>query len=506
MMTRSCRASTISDRSSGPNAVAIGHFSRQCVRTYGRRVVATTLAQELGAFVSSVDIEDVPPETLERLCDDIVDIAGCAVLGHDTPWGAGIVEYVRALGEPGGATVWGSDVRANAGSAALALGTLGHSFDFDDYHPAAKLHPATVVLPAALALAEAVNASGSDVLTASAVGFETMIRLSLATGPVDTMLNGFHLTGICGSVGAAAAAAHLLKLDAAQAAHALGLAATQSSGLMGFLHDGSETKRLHAGRSAQAGILAAQLAARGFTGPRRVFELEHGGFCHAFGTNPDPARLVSDLGGRWHAGEVSFKRYSCCGSIHSTLDLVAEAVAQLGPWPTGVSPLSYIDDIEVMHSPAVISQCGWRYEPGDVLHAQMSIQYCVAVLLLEGAVLPRQFRHELLADPDVMTLAARVRVTPDADVGRKYPALFASHVNVRAGAASVDLQTDHPKGAAARPLTTAEVDEKFHNLTMSRIGREQRDTFTSAARNLRAADSVSTVIASLRTDDRGVLP
>jgi 2-methylcitrate dehydratase PrpD len=454
-----------------------------------------TLATTLAQFLTSAALDDLPATTVDRLLDDVVDIAGCAVLGLDSPWGAAVADHVAALSEPGTATVWGTPTRASAGSAALALGTLAHSYDFDDYHAAAKLHPATVVLPAALALGESLHSSGEDVLIASTLGFETMIRLSLATGPVQTMLNGFHLTGICGSVGAAAAASRLLGLDAATTAHALGLAATQSAGLMGFLHDGSETKRLHAGKAAQSGILAAQLARRGLTGPPRVFELEHGGFCHAFGVEPVPGRLVEDLGAVWHAGEVSFKRYSCCGSIHSTLDLVSAAVRELAVAP------DEIDDIEVLHSPAVIAQCGWTYEPSDTLHAQMSIQYCVAVLLLEGDVLPAQFRPGLLADPAVLRLASKVRFTPDAEVEEKYPAQFASHVVVRANGAEVDLRTDHPKGAPELPLERSEVDDKFVRLTESRLAKETQQRFVDGARRLAEVPDVAELVGSLRVAD-----
>jgi aconitate decarboxylase len=322
-----------------------------------------------------------------------------------------------------------------------------------------------------------------------------MIRLSLATGPVSTMLNGFHLTGICGAVGAAAGASRLLDLDAATTANALGLAATQSAGLMGFLHDGSETKRLHAGKAAQSGILAAHLARSGLTGPRRVFELEHGGFCHAFGTDPEPGRLVEGLGQRWHAGDVSFKRYSCCGSIHSTLDLVSDAVAELGVTP------DEIDEIEVRHSPAVISQCGWTYEPSDTLHAQMSVQYCVAALLLEGTVLPVQFRPALLADPALLRLASRVRFTPDDDVAAKYPVKFASRVIVRAGGAEADVCTDHPKGAPENPMSAAEVEQKFFDLTENRLGKDQQREFVSGARGMEQLADVTALLVSLRAED-----
>ena len=438
----------------------------------------STVAQQVAAFLVGTSFEDIPETVLYVMRNDVIDIAGCVLWGLETPWGRAIVEHVGDSSEPQQVAVWGTDLRVSPGSAALAMGLLGHAFDFDDYHPEAKLHPATVVLPAVFAMGEHLGSSGREVLRAAALGFEVMIRLSIASGPVQTMLNGFHLTGICGSVGAAAGVAVLLGLDEAETSHALGLAATQSSGLMGFLHDGSDTKRLHAGRSAQSGILAAQLASRGFTGPARVFELDHGGFCSAFSTQPQPLKMLDGLAERWTAGEVSFKRYSCCGSIHSTLDLVAQAVTEMGAKADG------IDEVEVLHSPAVIQQCGWEYVPSDVLHAQMSIQYCVAALLLEGAVLPDQFRRELLDDAQLLTLAKRVRMTADPDIERLYPAKFASRVIVRAGGQERDLSTLHPKGAAENPLLDEEVNEKFAALADMRLGPVPRDQVLQMARQL----------------------
>ncbi|MBI4540828.1 MAG: MmgE/PrpD family protein [Gemmatimonadetes bacterium] len=453
-----------------------------------------SLAEELAGFVAAARLDDVPASVRDRMKDHVIDVAGCVLAGYETAWGRAVVEWVRDLRESGEARVWGSDVTGAASSSALALGVLGHSLDFDDYHAGGKLHPGAVVLPAAFSLGESLGRSGGDVMLAGVLGFETMIRLSLACGPVDTMLRGFHLTGICGGVGAAAAAARLLGLDAERTAHALTLGATQGAGLMGFAHDGSESKRLHAGRAAQSGILAAELAARGFTGPRRGFELEHGGFCHAFAPDPEPGRLVQELGVRWVAGEVSMKRYSCCGSIHSTLDLVAEAAAALG------ISAGEIEAIEVGHSPAVMQQCGWEYEPGDVLHAQMSLQYCVAILLLEGAVLPRQFRRELLADPRVLSLARRVRCTPDEEVARLYPERFASRVVLRAGGREIELRTEHPRGSPEKPLSSWEVDAKFLGLAADRLSPGRARAVVAGARDLDRCSSVPEFSALLTVE------
>src|SRR6185295_17161523 len=193
----------------------------------------------------------------------------------------------------------------------------------DDYHQA-KLHPGAVVIPAAIAMAEKTGASGERLVTAIAAGYEVMIRSSLALNPSAARLRGWHLTGVCGPFGAAAACASLLELDEEQTAWALGLAGTQGAGLWAFNADGTMSKRLHAGKAAHSGVMAAELAALGFTGPTQIYEFHDGGVLKAFSDASDPAPLTSDLGNTFHLDATSIKPYSCCGSTHSYVDAALE--------------------------------------------------------------------------------------------------------------------------------------------------------------------------------------
>src|SRR5262249_48234940 len=201
-----------------------------------------------------------------------------------------------------------------------------------DYHQA-KLHPGAVVIPAAIAMAEQLNSSGERLVTAIAAGYEVMIRTSLALNPSAARLRGWHLTGVCGPFGAAAACASLLGLTEEQAAWALGLAGTQGSGLWAFNADGTMSKRFHAGRAAQAGVMAAELAALGLTGPTQIYEFHDGGALKAFSDASDPTPLTRDLGTAFHLDTTSIKPYSCCGSTHSYVDAAFELRRRLGtPW------------------------------------------------------------------------------------------------------------------------------------------------------------------------------
>ncbi|MGH8641656.1 MAG: MmgE/PrpD family protein, partial [Burkholderiales bacterium] len=224
--------------------------------------------RELAGWISRLRYADLPPRTTAVVRLALLDTLGCGVYGHSTPWARTLLQWARAAAPVRGeATVLGEAAASlRAADAALVNGTAVHAFELDDYHNA-KLHAGAVVIPAALAMAEKTGAGGETLITAIAAGYEVMIRTSLALNPSATRLRGWHLTGVCGPFGAAAACAVMLRLSDEQTAWALGLAGTQGSGLWAFNADGAMSKRFHAGRAAHSGVLAAELAALGFTGP-----------------------------------------------------------------------------------------------------------------------------------------------------------------------------------------------------------------------------------------------
>src|SRR5688572_21883436 len=236
------------------------------------RQAVPAATRDVAQWVSNLRYEALPERTREVVRCAVLDSLGCGVYGYATPWARMLLEWARAGGNRGEARVWGDAAPSlRAADAALVNGTSSHAFELDDYHNA-KLHPGAVVVPAALAMAEKLNSSGEALVTAIAAGYEVMIRSSLALNPSAARLRGWHLTGVCGPFGAAAACAVLMHLDAERSAWALGLAGTQGSGLWAFNADGAMSKRFHAGRAAYSGVLAAELAQMGFTGPTRIYE------------------------------------------------------------------------------------------------------------------------------------------------------------------------------------------------------------------------------------------
>ena len=419
-------------------------------------VPATT--REVANWIAQLRHDQLPARTCEVVRCAILDTIGCGVYGYRTAWAQMLLQWARAGGPRAEATVWG-DARPSlrVADAALVNGTSSHAFELDDYHNA-KLHPGAVVVPAAIAMAEKVGATGAQLVTAIAAGYEVMIRTSLALNPSAARLRGWHLTGVCGPFGAAAACAVLLGLDAERTAWALGLAGTQGSGLWAFNADGAMSKRLHAGKAAHSGVLAAELAQIGFTGPTQIYEFADGGVLKAFSDASDPAPLTADLGRVWHLDSTSIKPYSCCGSTHSYVDAALALRAKLGaPWDAKRR-------VKIGTSKVVDVQCGFDYRPSTALNAQMSLRYIVAAALVDGQALPPQFSDARLADPALVALAAHVELVPDPKLDELYPRNFAGWVAAERSGEWLRVDILDPSGSPAAPIDARGITEKFRGI------------------------------------------
>jgi 2-methylcitrate dehydratase PrpD len=369
-----------------------------------------------------------------------------------------LLAWARAGGAKPEATVWGDATPSlRAADAALVNGTASHAFELDDYHNA-KLHAGAVVVPAALAMAEKLDASGERLVTAVAAGYEVMIRSSLALNPSATRLRGWHITGVCGPLGAAAACASLQGLDTGRTAYALGLAGTQGAGTWAFNADGTMSKRLHAGKAAHSGVLAAELAALGFTGPTQIYEYGDGGVLKAFSDASDPAPLTRALGSVFHLDDTSVKPYSCCGSTHAYIDAALALRRRLGvPWKPQRR-------VRVGLSKVVEVQCGFPYAPGSALNAQMSLRYAVAAALTDGQVLPAQFTEQRMRDPALIALAGGLELEHDPALDHLYPAHFAGWVAAEEGGRWVREDVLDPRGSTANPVDAGGIIEKFRGI------------------------------------------
>jgi 2-methylcitrate dehydratase PrpD len=321
---------------------------------------------------------------------------------------------LSACGKPE-ATVMSVGRVTSAWDAALANGTFAHALELDDDHRVAVLHPGAVVVPAALAACEAAEASGLTFLRALLIGYEVTCRL----GEVfrgSQFYHGVHPTALCGVFGAAAAAATAMDLGYDAYVNALGIAGTQASGLTEWRADGSWIKRLHPGRAAQSGVLAARLAREGFTGPATIVEGD-GGFINAFsyGEPLDIEAMTRGLGSDYRALGTAIKPYPCCRFEHGAVDLAIDANR------SGIKPAD-IDAVAIrIYRTDVLS---YHQVPRNVVDAQFNVPYGVAVALTRGHVGLGDFTDAAIRDADVLALCRRITVTEDAEYTAKYPAEY----------------------------------------------------------------------------------
>lgn len=346
---------------------------------------------------------------------------------------------------PGAATLYGVAATASAAEAALLNGTAAHALELDDDHRTSVMHPGAVVVPAAFAMAEATGASGRDFLRGALAGYEVAIR----TGEVfdgGLYRNGFHPTAVCGVFGAAAACSVILGLDALGFTRAMGIAGTQAAGLVEWRTDGSWIKRLHPGRSAQSGLMAAQLARAGFTGPATVFEGSYGVF-HALGHGA-PVRaeaMTADLGRRHMALGTAIKPYPCCRFSHGAIDLAISAHDRLGgKAPSAVTVRLFRTDVLTYHP-----------RPTNTVDAQFNVPYLVAVALLTGRIGLSDFTEDAVARPDVLALAARIRVIEEPEFSALYPETYVTVLEIDAGV-RLTLRSDCPSGDPEAPAYRAD--------------------------------------------------
>jgi 2-methylcitrate dehydratase PrpD len=442
------------------------------------------VTQAFARFTSNLRFEDLDLPLVNTFKKSLLDGIGCGLYGSCLPWCQIVNDFVKGQRGKKESTLWLQKFKGPSTNVSLGLGTMIHGFDYDDYHHA-KVHPGAVVIPAAVAIGERMGASGKATLTAMVAGYETMIRVSLATGPNASRLKGWHLTGTTGTFGAAAAAGNLLRLNQDEMASALGMAGTQSAGLWAFTADGAMSKRFHAGRSSQSGVMGALLAQKGYKGPTQILEAEDGGFCRATSDRVDFCLAVGGLGERFLSGEVNIKPYACCASAHSAIDAVRDLVQTHKIIPPD------IERIFVKTAKGVKVQCGFPYEPLSVLQAQMSLQYSLAVFLLEGKALVEQFTEKKISDPKILEMAKRVEIVLDDEMEKVYPERFANKVEIllRNGE-RFETRVDFAKGSSERPMSFEEVAGKFESQASRVITKRRIDAIVETIERIEKLDDI----------------
>jgi 2-methylcitrate dehydratase PrpD len=423
--------------------------------------IATSVTETVARFASEATFADAPDELYERATRAVIDTIGVAIAARHDP---SFVILARTVGDaPGGgspgraATVLPTGARTSVQQAALLNGTAGHALDYDDVADQLKGHPSVVLVSALLALAEARGCSGRDLLEAYAVGFEVACAIARGLPVAPHYQRGWHSTATVGILGTVAGAGHLLRLDQPALQHALGIAASMASGSR--QNFGTMTKPLHAGLAARDAVVAAELAANGFTADPHELDGPTGYF-QQYGVDPQPGEVIAALERPRVLLEhgLNVKKYPCCYGTHRMAD------AALALHARGLRA-SEVRSIEVCMEPGGMLPI-IHHQPRTGLQGKFSGEYVVAACLIDGAIGLRTFTDEAVCRADAQDLLRRVSiqergVPPFGDPGFE-PAYATLEVHLRDGSALRE-RCDVPRGDARAPLTNAEVEAKFRD-------------------------------------------
>jgi len=420
-----------------------------------------SLTEQLAKWLIEQRTMGIPDNILDRAHYYTLDWLGSALAGSNTEPGKMLLAYAQQqsstdMGNP--CQIIGTDIYRSAETAALVNGGLSHIVEMDDLDRGSVLHPATVVIPAALALKDRLGLSGREFLSAVVVGYEIAIRIGEAVGKGHYYY--FHNTATCGIFGAAAAAGWLLGLNTEQLVWALGNAGTQAAGLWQFNNEGDMSKHLHAGIAASHGLRAADLAAHNFTGARHILEGERG-FLAAMAPDAEPSKIVAMLGqSPYKIHGVSIKPHSSCRHTHPAVDAALTIRARLNErfndWA--------VQSCQVDTYQAALDLCD-NPDPQTPYAAKFSLYYCVASALVNGQVGLVNFTPTAIQKPSMRQQLSGITVRCDSEFEERYPREWPARVTVTlTDGTQICEQVDHPKGDPENALTLDELTVKFRDL------------------------------------------
>ena len=424
---------------------------------------ATQPTAQLAAFAAGLAFDAIPESVVRKTEDLLVDWFGSALAGKGARPVESIARFAAAMCSQthGAALSAGSAEVLISGSAtspylaAMVNAAASHVAEQDDVHNGSVFHPATVVFPAAVAVAQSIGASGKQLLAASVAGYEVGIRVGEFLGRSHYKV--FHTTGTAGTLAAAAAVGNLLGLDAQQMQHAFGSAGTQSAGLWEFLRTAADSKQLHTAHAASAGLMSAYLAKDGFTGAAQIFEGPQG-MAAGMSSDADAARLTDQLGTRWATVETSFKYHASCRHTHPAADALLQVMQahhlesdDLARVVTHVHQ-GAIDVLGPVVNPATVHQS--KFSMGTVLGLVARFGHAGLVEFDE------HFKDDL-----TITLCKRVEMVLDAEVDAAYPRRWIGKVTVTTTDGRVlQGRVDEPKGDPGNTLSREEITAKAQRL------------------------------------------
>lgn len=419
------------------------------------KLPATAVAEHLVERIVKLEAATLPPGVKQKCEDLLIDVVGLCVTSRNEDY---VQAAINGCDDDGPCTAIGHARTLSAASAAFVNGTACHGEDFDDTFEGGPVHAGAVIVPAVLAACERHNPNGGQAaMLGIAVGTEVMCRLSTVV-PKAAHKAGFHPTAVYGTMGAAAGVGVALGLNQKQIVDALGIAGSFASGIIEYLAEGTWTKRMHPGWSAQSGIRAALLARSGFTGPRTVFEGVHGlfhAFAHDIHGNYDA--LIGDFGQKWVTETLAFKPYPCGTMAHPYIDC-AKRLAARGIKATDIKEMVCEVGEGTVHR--LWEPLANKQRPPNGYAAKFASPFIIATGFVKGNVGLGDFTAEAVRDPDVLALAAKIRY--EIDPNNPYPRAFTGHIRaVLNDGTVVEDRQPHFRGGANEPLSRQDIEDKF---------------------------------------------
>ena len=448
--------------------------------------------QTLADFCVQTNYDKIPTEVVERTKLLILDTVGIIIRArHDSESTPSMLAAVGKLGlDYGACHVFGDTATYAPATAALINATLAHSLDFDDTHAEASIHASAPIVPAAIAAAEMVGASGRDLITACVVGYEIHVRLGKAVGAADHYIRGFHPTATCGIFAAVAAVAKILKLSDAQTVSAFGIALSQTAGAMQFLKDGAWTKRLHVGQAAQNGLMAAFFAREGYVGPAQSIEGQWG-FFHNYSSDANLDTAVDGLGETWETMTLGVKPYPSCRYSHAAIDGIIQLAKQHD------LPADSDVDIEVGLPQRGFGIIGHpldqKQNPGSIVDGQFSMPFSAAVAFRQRGFVWDDYAKNL-TNLATLNLCKKVAVYVDDQAEACSPENMSAKVRITANGQTFETFVQVPMGEPDNFMSAEQFHEKFSGLCSPYLTAPQRDRLSDSIMALESCTDLNAAL------------
>ena len=448
--------------------------------------------RRLARFAFELKYQKIPAEVLDRAKACVLDTLAVCLYGSTKPWSRTVTGLVHDSGLRGRSTVLGTNFSRQPAQATLANGVMAHAFELDNVRqPGAGVHPGATAFVPALAMAEDKRADGKSLLSAFVAGCEVMSRIGVAAGN-SLERRGFHAPGLTGTFGAAVAAGRLLRLDEHKMANALGIAASYSGGLIEFsrCREGAMVKRLHLGKAAEGGVTAALLASKGFAGPESVLEGKFG-FCQTYSDSPQLGSLTYRLGRDFESMNICIKRCACHINAHAPIEALQQLRDQYNFRPEDIQEI-LVGGIEKLVTHHAI------YRPTDLMMAQYSIPFCIALSLYADPTDPQSFNETRLKNKNMRRIMRRVNLLVDDEIEHRGWDRAARVTVVLNNQERRSALVIHFKGTPDNPLSRSEVENKARKLTAALLPPRRLARLVETVDHLDKVNDVSQLGALLK--------